>query len=387
MNENMISLLFPLVSERIVNSALLIGAIISGTTIISILCDFIFPQILKASNWKQQFVIGILIAILLNTTLYHSLNTSDVYLLILSGLLWSLYYEFCAFAVNNFLAVSEKGNNFSYDWGLISVVYNITSIIGPILASFVANDFFVFLLGFELMALIGIVFLGLISPKAEEEVHKSKLKQTIDLMKELKIWELLIPKVLPLFVFSIVIGMIDSFYWTIGALFAEDLFQREDLTFVPIVIYSVPFIFGGLIIAKINLKKYKKKISQLMLFIAGLVMSLFFFIDHNSIGSILLIIISSLFLALAGPLNDAAYSNLLQRLGKNMEHLVGIKKMSYSIAYLIGPVFAGFLGQFFGYGMSFGVLGIIAIIVSLTLILTTPRKLILPQQEIVTITK
>jgi hypothetical protein len=383
----MISLLFPVVSERIVNSALLIGSIISATTIISILCDFIFPQILKASNWKQQFVIGMLIAILLNTTLYHSLNTSDITLLIIAGLLWSLYYEFCAFAVNNFLAVSEKGNNFSYDWGLISVVYNVTSIIGPILASLIINDFFVFLLGFELMALLGIAFLGLVSPKEEQLEHKSRIKQTIDLMNELKIWEILVPKVLPLFIFSIIIGMIDSFYWTIGALYAEDLFGREDLTFIPIVIYSIPFIFGGLIIARINLKKYKKKISQLMLFIAGLVMSLFFLFYQNILISIILIIISSLFLALAGPLNDAAYSNLLQRLGKNMEHLVGIKKMSYSIAYLLGPVFAGFLGQYFGYGVSFAVMGLIAILVSIILIITTPRKLLLPQQEIAKIAK
>jgi predicted MFS family arabinose efflux permease len=187
---------------------------------------------------------------------------------------------------------------------------------------------------------------------------------------------------LPLLLFSISIGIIDSVYWTIGGLFAEELFASQDKVWLPIVMYSAPFIFGGIIMAKLNLKIRKKFISQLLLILAALVLLFFFYPYLEANYAMLIILISSFFLALAEPLNDASYSNLLQRLGKNMEHLVGIKKVSYSIAYLIGPILAGYLSSLIGFRHAIGVVGLLILLIALFLLIATPKKIRIPQQEL-----
>ncbi len=382
LNENVISLTYPIVGELLLNSAFYIGIIISLTSIIGILCDFFFPQIFKATDWKQQFIMGMILAIFLNITLSNSVHSGSVPLLILAGLLWTLYYEFCAFAINNYLAVSEKSNNFVYDWSLISIVYNVAAIIGPILASFIIEDFFLVLLVFQLISLISIFVVGYITRKEIKVTPKSKIKSTLSLFRGLEIWKVLVPKVLPLILFSIGIGIIDSTYWTIGGLYASQIFKNNDLSWITIVMYSIPFIFGSIIMAKLNMKKFKKLTSQIFLAINAVLLLIFFIPDINPFIAMGIILVSSFFLALASPLNDAAFSDLLTRLNEKMEHLVGIKKISYSIAYIIGPVLSGFLTENFGFQNTFAIMGLGLLILAVTLLSITPKKIRLPQTEL-----
>ncbi len=382
LNENVISLTYPIVGELLLNSAFYIGIIISLTSIIGILCDFFFPQIFKATDWKQQFIMGMILAVFLNITLSNSMHSGSVPLLILAGLLWTLYYEFCAFAINNYLAVSEKSNNFVYDWSLISIVYNVAAIIGPILASFIIEDFFLVLLVFQLISLISIFVVGYITRKEIKVTPKSKIKSTLSLFRGLEIWKVLVPKVLPLILFSIGIGIIDSTYWTIGGLYASQIFKNNDLSWITIVMYSIPFIFGSIIMAKLNMKKFKKLTSQIFLAINAVLLLIFFIPDINPFIAMGIILVSSFFLALASPLNDAAFSDLLTRLNEKMEHLVGIKKISYSIAYIIGPVLSGFLTENFGFQNTFAIMGLGLLILAVTLLSITPKKIRLPQTEL-----
>jgi len=382
LNENVISLTYPIVGELLLNSAFYIGIIISLTSIIGILCDFFFPQIFKATDWKQQFIMGMILAIFLNITLSNSMHTGSVPLLILAGLLWTLYYEFCAFAINNYLAVSEKSNNFVYDWSLISIVYNVAAIIGPILASFIIEDFFLVLLIFQSVSLVSIFIVGYITRKEIKMTPKSKIKSTLNLFKGLEIWKVLVPKVLPLILFSIGIGIIDSTYWTIGGLYASQIFKNNDLSWITIVMYSIPFIFGSIIMAKLNMKKFKKLTSQIFLAINAVLLLIFFIPDINPFIAMGIILVSSFFLALAAPLNDAAFSDLLTRLNEKMEHLVGIKKISYSIAYIIGPVLSGYLTENFGFQNTFAIIGLGLLVLAVTLLSITPKKIRLPQTEL-----
>jgi MFS family permease len=323
------------------------------------------------------------LAIILNAVLTRSILNQDIVLLVFAGILWSIYYEFCSFSVNNYLVISEKGNSFVYDWSLITIVYNIGSIIGPILASFIIDDFFLILLIFQLLSLLSISLVGLLTPHNHVGVMQSKFKQTINLIRELEIWKTIIPKVLPLIIFSISIGVIDSVYWTIGGLYAEELFANEEFVWLPIVLYSIPFIFGSLIMAKLNIQKRKKFTSQILLGISSIIIIFFLIPNTSTLFALTLILISSLFLALAEPLNDAVYSDLLKRLGKNMEHLIGVKKVSYSIAYLIGPLLAGFLSQNYGYSQALGSIGILILVFVIIQLVLTPRKIKLPQQQLV----
>ena len=134
--------------------------------------------------------------------------------------------------------------------------------------------------------------------------------------------------------------------------------------------------------AKLNMKKFKKLTSQIFLAINAVLLLIFFIPDINPFIAMGIILVSSFFLALAAPLNDAAFSDLLTRLNEKMEHLVGIKKISYSIAYIIGPVLSGYLTENFGFQNTFAIIGLGLLILAVTLLSITPKKIRLPQTEL-----
>ena len=64
--------------------------------------------------------------------------------------------------------------------------------------------------------------------------------------------------------------------------------------------------------------------------------------------------------------------------------MMGLQNSTSDIAYVIGPILAGGIAQVFGELESFTVLGWIVVGVAIFLLMVTPRKLKLPQSEIVT---
>jgi len=180
----------------------------------------------------------------------------------------------------------------------------------------------------------------------------------------------------------IALSSIDALYWTLGGLFALSLFKIEGVSWLPVVIYSIPFIIGSAIIMKLKIKKFKKLLSQLFLLCAGMILATFAFIDKVNFAPLFIILISSFFLSLAEPLNMAAFSDLLDRMGKEKEHLIAIKKTGGSCAYLIAPVIGGFLADEYGYSVTFTLLGLATVVVAAILIIITPKKIRLPISQI-----
>jgi predicted MFS family arabinose efflux permease len=389
LSENVVSLVYPIVAENQLKSNLLLGIVIAGTSVVSIICDLVFPLILNNKTWKRQLILGIILTFFLTIMLDLSMKQNLLSALFIAGAIWSIYYELVSFSINNFLIDEDKGKNYVFDWSIITLVYSFASIVGPILGGLIFGNILIPLLTIQLIGLIfGLVVIFKIPSGSTTVIpSKSKIKQTFNLLHEFKIWGILIPKALPLITMCIVIGVIDSVYWTIGGLYANQAFQNEKFTWVPIVLYSVPFVAGALLMAKLNLKRYRKLLSQVFLLMASLCLAVFVFTKDNLLISLFIIVISSLFLALTEPLNDGVFSNLCNRLGKEMEHLIGIKKVSYSFAYIIGPLFGGWLADAVGYNATFTIIGLFGMVCASLLLVFAPRKIRLPQTEIETISK
>ena len=133
--------------------------------------------------------------------------------------------------------------------------------------------------------------------------------------------------------------------------------------------------------AKKKILSGKKKIAEILTLTAGLALLLLAFID-SLVGILLIILLSSILLSIAFPLADAVYSDIIARMGKQDQHLIGLSNSTFSVAYIIGPILAGLIAQFFGEQKTFAVLGLGVALVSAFLLLTTPKKLKLPQAEI-----
>jgi MFS family permease len=71
-------------------------------------------------------------------------------------------------------------------------------------------------------------------------------------------------------------------------------------------------------------------------------------------------------------------------MGRRGKHMMGLSSSTLSLAYIIGPILAGFIAQMVGEKMTFSIMGIFMSVVAIFLLMVTPRKLRLPQTEIQT---
>lgn len=141
--------------------------------------------------------------------------------------------------------------------------------------------------------------------------------------------------------------------------------------------------FVGVIFGKREIKKHKKKLSQIFTLLSGIVL-MFMTVLHVWWWYLLIVFVSSILSAMAWPLLDAVYTDLLARMGRENIHMVGLKNASNSIAYMIGPVIAGGMATYVGNIQSFAYLGGLLAFVAGGLLIFTPKKLKLPQSEIQT---
>ena len=92
--------------------------------------------------------------------------------------------------------------------------------------------------------------------------------------------------------------------------------------------------------------------------------------------------LAGFFLAMAFPLIDSVYTDLVARARKGRKHIMGMSSATFSLAYVFGPIISGFISGRVGEEMTFSIIGLIVLLVATTLLILTPKKLKLPQDEI-----
>jgi MFS family permease len=389
--DSTMSYIFPILVENNVNSNLFLGIIMALSSISGIICDFTFPQILKGRTWKFQLTVAIILAVFFPIFTHLGAAFAIIVFFIMASLIWGTYYEFMSFAQQNFIVDEEKTSEYSKDWGIIYFIYEVTFIIGPILGSLLLNELLTtsnaILNFFQILSLILCVLILLKVPGFHTRKNKllpieNKTVTHFNMLRELKYWRTLGKKIWPIIICGITITSVSATYWTIGGLFGQQVAGESGLGWLIIILFSAPMLIGSLILARISIRQRKKRLSNISLMVGGILMSGIYFVQNNNILLFIIIALSSFTLSFAGPLNDAVYSDLLDRMGKSRLHLVGLSKANASLAYIIAPMLSGYLADSLGYHATFAIVGVCAAVIGFTLILVTPRKLKLPQKEL-----
>jgi MFS family permease len=137
----------------------------------------------------------------------------------------------------------------------------------------------------------------------------------------------------------------------------------------------------GVILAKLGIYNQKKRLSQLFLLLSGCLLCLNL-ISQNIIWLLGIVLATSICLSLSFPLTEGVYSDLLARLGHNDKHLIALIGAIGNLAYIIGPILSGYLAGRYNEATAFSFIGLLTIIVTTLLLIFTPRKLKLPQNQI-----
>jgi MFS family permease len=378
----------PVFIQEVVKDPFMTGVIIALSSVIGFWADVWVGN--KFGHKKYNFFLfwTIIFGIFFPLSLFLLPPIFSVF--VLSMVVWGVYFELMEFSNFHFIHEHQPSSSHAESWGLLYTFKSAAYFVGPLLAGylivtnirlpFVVSAFF---FGFSLLGLM--VFQKKTAKKqnnkADPDTHHETKRSAL---AEMRIWKSLFSKVWPVWLFTLAIFMIDAMFWTTGALFSEELKMTHPLGGWVISVYILPSLFGGLLAKKAALNLGKKRAAFLAGITNGILMIIAGFVTNVPL-LLTLIFLASFFVAIAMPEILAVSEDYVSRLDEFGNDMVGLERSAVSMAYVIGPILAGWVSVMIGYQKVFSVVGGILLVISLIVFWMTPRKIRMPQQELQTI--
>lgn len=374
--------------EQAFNNSLLMGLTLSTSSMIGIICDALFPNFFRKKTF--YFFISATVLISLFFPLVFLFFNHQFATFLLGMLLWGIYFEFLLFSNYYFVDKFSNKKNRSLFWGVISISRSLGLLISPVIASYFINHSNKIALVIALILyLVAILFVMFFKQKFtsndEVEVHNNQFfEEKLSIKKQIKIWFILLKKIYPIYFFTFILYLLESTYYTVGILLSEELVEITILGSLFLVVYILPNIFSGFMVAFFNKNLGKKKTAFISGISGGIILFFTFFLDltAESPEFLIMIFVASFFTSLALPSINSAIQDYVNRLDENGADLIGLQNTASSLAYIIGPTLAGFTSLFLGNKNTFVVMGVVLVSVSLACLFLLPHKVRLPQKEI-----
>lgn len=362
--------------------SLFMGLVFSFSSVVGFVTDLVFPQLLRKFKARRLILLAIAANLIFSGILIWTTAWSWLVLFLLAMAVWGVYYELLWFGSAQFVSDNVPTESRSGVWGVLSVFKSLAYFIGPIVGSWLAisrGNMTTVVVAASVVC-VGYVIWVLTSKK--EKIHEREIEpmEKFDIGEELGYWKVLFVHVWPVLLISLTMGLIDATYWTTGAVLSDIMARGGLLGGLFLPAYMLPPIFMGVILAKWGVYKGKKKIAEIFLLFAGVFLALLG-LRESLLSMLLLSFLTGVALSIAWPMVDAVYSDILARMGTERKHMVGLSSSTTSLAYIIGPITAGFISSRVGERMTFVVMGALTVVVAIVLLFSTPRKLRLPQAE------
>ncbi len=366
--------------QNTLGSPLAMGLMMALSSVVGFVMDLIFPQLLRSSGVRKLAGGALLGALIFLLSMLSSTWWSYAIILAMGMAAWGIYYELDSFMTQQFVAGVAPTHERSSVWGVVGGVRNAAYFLGPIVGGYVAfyGDRAVVIGAMGVLIFAYLLFLFVRLPRDHEISHHDS---SINIAEEVGHWYRLGLRVWPILLTSFVVGLIDATFWTTGTVLTDRLAQESSYGGMFLSAYMFPFLFAGLLVARWGVDVGKKKWAARFLLLGALSLMTVGFID-----SVLLILVAvgvaGLFIAMAFPLIDSVYTDLVARARKGRKHIIGMSSATFSLAYVIGPIISGYVTGRLGEEMTFTSVGGIVAIVAVYLMWATPKKLKLPQDEI-----
>lgn len=369
----------PVYMQNVLDGPFAMGIVMSFSSVVGFGADLLFPQLLKGTTVRKLMSMAVISGIIFSAVLLWSTWWPVIILLLLAMAIWGVYYEFMGFANQQFVAETAPPHQRTQVWAVMGVFKNLAYFLGPILGSYLASQGdrgVVFTAGAISLLAYGLILLLRVKNKpVVVEITE------INLVKEVSHWRALLPHVWPMLLITFVLGLVDATFWTTGTVFTEILAKENWWGGLFLPMYMLPPLFVGVAVMKWGIYQGKKKWAERFMLLGGIFLALLFFKD-SVFYELAMVFLSSVMLSVTYPLVDAVYSDIVARMGRERKHVIGLSSSMVSLAYIVGPVLAGWIASQVGERMTFVTMGIAMAVVSTFLLFTTPKKLLLPQQEI-----
>jgi len=367
-----------------VNSSLIMGLVISFSSVVGFGADLIFPQLLRGLKTRKILLMAIGSSLVFCGVLFWSIAWPMVILFLVAMAIWGIYYEFLGFGTQAFVSGSVPATSRSGVWAIMGTFRSLAYFIGPVIGSYLAisrGDYWVVVVA-TFSVILGYIIWKIMGRNMSEVVLDEPVER-INILKEIKHWTILFEHVWPVIIISLTMGIVDATYWTTGTVFSDNLAKQTWWGGLFLPFYTLPMVFVGVIVARWGIYKGKKKMAEIFMLISGLLLVMIGPSDSVMVALIVSLLVGTM-LSVSWPLTDAVYSDIVSRMGSEGKHMVGLSGSTLSVAYIVGPIVAGLISQFVGEKNTFVVMGVMMVLVSIILLVVKPKKMKLPQTEIKT---
>lgn len=373
----------PAYMQDTTGSSVIMGLIMAFSSVIGFGADLVFPQLLKTMRVRWLLILAMVASLLFAGSLLIATIWPWILVFLVAMAVWGIYYEFLGFANQEYVAESVPTQGRAGAWAVIGVFRSLAYILGPLIGGWlvVRGEKVLVLVSAVIVLLAYLLFM--LFKLRDRGQNRQEEREHVHLWAEMSHWWALLKHVWPVILMSLVLGWIDSTFWTTGTVWTDVLAERHAWGGLFLSTYMLPSLFVGFVVAKWGVYKGKKKWAERFMILGGLVLATLA-LSGSVWWQLGIVLLSSVLFSFSFPLVEATYTDIIARMGREDKHMIGMASSTTSLAYVVGPILAGLISSQVGEQMTFAVVGVSTALISGVLLLVTPRKLRLPQQEIVT---
>jgi MFS family permease len=365
--------------QTVLGNSVVMGFIISFQSVVGFAADLVFPRMLRTTKARRLIFLSIIMSALTSLFLVGTIFKPFILIFLVTMAFWGVYYELVAFADYQFMGSVVPITMRSGAWAVAGMFINLAYFLGPLIAAYLLIRGYFVTEVVILLCLLAAFIIFTLTRSSHDGATQIDLRE-INPWVELKHWFSLSKHIWPAIVLSLLLGIIDSTFWTTGAVWSEKLASINIIGGLFLPLYQLPSIFLGVFIAELGIYKGKKKLSEKILILAGIFLA-GLALKGTIAWQLSMVLLSSIALAVCYPLVAGVYTDIVARMGKEKKEMIGLVSSITNVAYVIWPPVAGFIALKVGERLTFSVVGVMVVAVSVILLFVTPKKLRLPQTE------
>jgi len=364
--------LAPIIITKNGISESLMGIIIGSSSIAGMIFDLILCRILKNTNYRRIFLLMFILSILFPLFLF---GGKTIFIYFIAMAVWGFYYDFYNIGTLDFVGRTADNEHDATSFGILRAFEGTGYLIAPLLGSILLlyihpGPHMMLILGFPLLFSFLFYFIATHKQIVEKEEYSGvKLKVQHSFFKEIKLWKKLASMLFPILSLILLINLIDAAIWTFGPIFSEQIGKINN---VPgglfMIAYQLPPLLVGWVVGIITRKFGTKKTAQGAIIIGSIILIFVGFVT-SIIPSIILIFLSSFFLAIGWPSIDAVYTEYINNIPTYSKEIETLQDLFTNFGDTAGPIIGGYMAQYLGFSHSFIVLGILGTVTVILLFL------------------
>ncbi len=370
----------PVILQERFNDLTLLGIVVSLGAVASICIDLLTGWKFARKHYRFFYFTGFLASLTISVLA----NFPGLLVFTIMSVLCGIYYELFFFGTEDFIAEEVDYQDHTKASSLVVLAMTLSALFIPVFISDAINngEYGSSFWTFNILIILALsTFLIYTIGKRKDHPEPQPRVKRISLLVELRVWKLL-SRDSGIYLFLLIFMSVqDAFFWTLGAIFAVQYSTVNNYSQLLIPLYMLPGLITGLVAGRLQSRGTKERLSLVLFAISGAVLALFYLTDDVPL-LLVMTFITSFFSTLSYNYLDSLFNDFVSRLKEDGNYMLGLRGVASDVAYVIGPIIAGFIAQNVGVRNSFGFIGLLTGILGTAIFLFHPHKVRIEEQKV-----